>query len=212
MNTLLLTGYNQAMAPIGDLTSPLMLQYANLHGYDFHCSRIFETGCESYWQKIWDIRAFTALSNPIRKNYDRIMWLDADQVITNPQWTPPWESGIHFSLDWGTDAITDDHFSACGFVVCRDAFGIMSSVAESHYLFREREFPEQMALRNIRANRIRERRQMFVHARRVLNAVPKEVSEEAPDPWQKGDFAAHLTHLPVERRAELFHVIREQAA
>lgn len=210
--TLVITGYDSAMAPIGDLTSPLMLAYANQHGYDFHCSRVFEPGSQSYWQKIWDIVAFTTLSNPIRKEYDRVMWLDADQVITNPEWTPPWESGFHASLDWGTDAIDDDHFSACGFVACRDAFGILSSVAERHYLFREREFPEQAALRSIRKDLVRERQMMHVHDRRVFNAVPKEVCEEAPDPWQKGDFCAHLTHVSPEKRAELFHVIKEQAS
>jgi hypothetical protein len=208
--TLLLTAYDSAMAPIGDLTSPLMLAYANRHGYDFHCSRQFDVGCESYWQKVWDIRAFTSLSNPIRKEYDRIMWLDADQVITNPDWTPPWDKGAHFSLDWGIDAITDDHFSACGFVVCRDAFGIFSSVAERHYLYREKEFPEQAALRGIRQNLSREREMMFIHDRRVFNAVPIEICEEAPDPWQKGDFCAHLTHVPVDTRVEIFHIIREQ--
>lgn len=200
------------MAPIGDLTAPLMLAYANRHGYDFHCSRTFEVGSEAYWQKIWDIRAFTSLSNPIRKEYDRVFWLDCDQVVTNPDWTPPWESGFHASLDWGTDAITDDHFSACGFVVCRDAFGIISSAADRHYIFREKEFPEQMAMRTIRQTMAHERTQMHVHARRVFNAVPKEVCEEAPEPWQPGDFSAHLTHVTPERRAELFHIIREQAA
>lgn len=212
MRTLLLTGYNAAMAPIGDLTSPLMLAYANRHGYDFHCSRVFEPGSESYWQKIWDINAFTSLSNPIRKEYDRVLWLDADQQITEPAWVPPWESGFHASLDWGVDAIDDNYFSACGFVVCRDMFGLMASVAERHYLFREREFPEQAALRSIRKDMIRERQRMHVHGRRVFNAVPVEISAEASEPWQKGDFCAHLTHVKPERRAEVFHIIQEQAS
>lgn len=208
--TLLLTAYDNAMAPIGDLTSPLMLAYANRHGYDFHCSRIIEIGSESYWQKVWDIRAFTSLSNPVRKEYDRIIWLDCDQVVTNPEWTPPWESGFHASLDWGVDALNDDHFSACGFVVCRDAFGIMTSVADRHYLFREELFPEQAAMRYIRREHLKEREMMFIHSRRQFNAVPKEVCQEAPEPWERGDFCAHLTHVPVEKRAEIFHIIQEQ--
>ena len=211
MKTLLLTAFNSVMAPIGELTSPLMLAYANRHGYDFHCSRVFEVGCESYWQKVWDIRNFTSLSNPLRKDYDRVFYLDSDQVITNPDWTPPWDSGAHFSLDWGDDAVTDNHFSACGFVICRDAFGIMSSVAERHYLFREREFPEQMALRSIRQDFIREKQMMHVHGRKVFNAVPKEICAEAPEPWEPSDFSAHLTHVPIEERVRIFHVIRDQA-
>lgn len=209
--TLLLTAFDSLMAPIGDLTSPLMLAYANRHGFDFHCSRIFEVGSQSYWQKIWDIVAFTSLSNSIRKEYDRVIWLDADQIITNNDWTPPWRSGFHASLDWGEDAVDDNHFSACGFVVCRDAFGIMSSVAQSHFLFREREFPEQMALRSIREEGKWDGKLMHTHPRRMFNAVPKEICETAPEPWEPGDFCAHLTHVEVERRVELFHIIREQA-
>lgn len=207
MKTLVLTAFDNAMAPIGELTAPLMMAYANRHGYDFHCTRHFEVGCQSYWQKVWDIHAFTSLSNPVRHHYDRILWLDSDQMICNPDWTPPWTEGFHASLDWGTDAVSDDHFSACGFVVCRDAFGIFSSVAQLHYLFREREFPEQMALRSMRESH---GDMMHTHPRRVFNAVPKEISEEAPEPWELGDFCCHLTHVPCERRVEVFHLIQEQ--
>src|SRR3546814_11424993 len=83
--------------------------------------------------------------------------------------------------DWSSDVCSSDLFSACGFVVCRDAFGIFSSVAERHYLFREREFPEQMALRSIRADNPRERKMMHTHPRRQFNAVPKEISERSEE-------------------------------
>lgn len=210
MKTLLLTAFDRAMAPIGELTVPLMLAYANRHGFDFHCTRNFEVGCQPYWQKVWDIHAFTSLSNPVRHQYDRIMWLDCDQVITNPEWTPQWTDGFHASLDWGIDAYDDNHFSACGFVVCKDAFGILSTAASLHYLFRERDFPEQEALRHIRREGNDGERGMTTHPRRVFNAVPKEICEEAPEPWERGDFCCHLTHVPCERRVEVFHLIQEQ--
>jgi len=44
--------------------------------------------------------------------------------------------------------------------------------------------------------------------RRMFNAVPDEVSPgNVVEPWQPGDFAAHLTMLPVEQRVALFHEI-----
>lgn len=50
-----------------------------------------------------------------------------------------------------------------------------------------------------------------IHPRRFLNAVPKEVDPTVQEPWQPGDFAAHLTNIPLEKRIELFHEIKKQA-
>ena len=45
-------------------------------------------------------------------------------------------------------------------------------------------------------------------ARNVFCAVPDEVSPgNVVEPWQPGDFAAHLTMLPIAERVELFHEI-----
>lgn len=211
MKTLLLTAYDDAMAPIGALTAPLMLRYANMHGMEFHCSRIFEGASEPYWQKVWDILALVSPSNPMRKHYDRVIWLDADQVITNPSWVPPWGCNFHASLDWGFDAVDDDHFSACGFVLHSDTFGIISDVANAYEDFAFTPFPEQRAMRDMRMKVDYWRRRMITHPRRVFNAVPKEIAPEAPEPWQHGDFCAHLTHIPVEERVAIFHQIRQQA-
>lgn len=220
MTTLLLTAYDSAMAPIGDLTSPLMLAYANRHGFDFHCSRVFgnriETESEPYWQKIWDIKMLMNRGNPCGKLYDRLMWLDADQMVTNPDWTPPWTSGFHASLDWGVDAVDDNHFSACGFVVCADSLNVIYATAAKHEEFEGVPFPEQAAMRRFREYgdySIKKSLQenMHIHPRRVFNAVPTEICEDAPEPWQLGDFCCHLTHLDVHSRVEVFYKIHRRA-
>lgn len=197
--TLLLTAYDPAMAPIGDLTAPRMLEYANRHGFDFRCIRHFQEGRLPYWQKIDEmVRAFCV--------YDRVLWLDADQVITNPEFKPVWTTGFHTSMDWGTDAVDDSQFSACGIFACKDVRDIFESVHKREEKYDGVDFPEQTALRDYyHVGDCRYR--MKTHPRRVFNAVPAELCPTAPEPWQPGDFCCHLTHVDVARRVEMFHQI-----
>lgn len=47
--------------------------------------------------------------------------------------------------------------------------------------------------------------------RRMLNAVPDEVSPgNVPEPWQPGDFAAHITMVPIEERVRIFHEVMKR--
>ncbi len=207
MKTLLLTAYNSAMAPIGDLTAPLMRDYAKKHGFDFLCTQMETDLYESYWQKIWEIGHWMN-----REQHDRFLWLDADQVITNPEWAPPWTTGFHASMDWGRDAVDIGQFSACGFVICRDMVPLLNSLTFEYEAFKEVPFPEQTAMRAQFIGGGEWKYRMRTHPRRVFNAVPKEISEDAPEPWQPGDWCCHLTHVEPNKRAELFHEIRRQAA
>lgn len=202
--TLLFTAFDSAMAPIGDLTSPLMLEYANRHGMDFRCLRTNGSIPDSYWVKIFEVAR-------LLPHYDRMIWLDADIVITNPEFAPPWFTGFQASFDWGVDALDESQFSACCFVIGRDMQALIEDVTHSFSNFKDRDFPEQSALRHFYRNGGDYRFRMRTHSRRTFNAVPREISEEAPEPWEKGDWCAHLTHVSVEKRAELFHEIRRQA-
>lgn len=206
MTTTLLTAYDSAMAPIGDLTSPVMLNYANRHGFKFICARNMRDGVEPYWQKIWEIRDIFA--NNIEC---RVIWMDADILITNPDFVPPWFTGFQASFDWGTDAVDESMFSACCFVLGSDMREFIEAVAASYETFKGRPFPEQAAMRHLYVNGDSFKYRMRTHSRRTFNAVPREISEDAPEPWQPGDFAAHLTHLAVEERVRVFHEIRRQA-
>lgn len=206
MRTILLTAFDDVMAPIGNLTSPLMLDYANAHGMDFVCVRNMRERVATYWQKIWEIHGLFSASS-----CDRVIWMDADIVITNPDFVPPWHSGFQASFDWGLDANDESMFSACGFVIGRDMLPLIEDVVKHYLQFADRDFPEQSALRHFYKDGGGYKFRMRTHPRRVFNAVPREISEEAPEPWERGDWCAHLTHVEVERRVELFHEIRRQA-
>jgi hypothetical protein len=199
MRTVLLTAFDDAMEELGALTSQRMQQYANAWGMDFICRRQFT--CQvPYWEKI--VMILDALQN----GYERVIWLDADQVITNFQTEIGFCTGFHASLDWGIDVVDDSHFSACGLVVCRDALPIIQWVHDNRDWYMYQPFPEQAAMRRYFTHGDQGFR-MTIHPRKGFNCVPVELCPTAPEPWEKGDFCCHLTHVPIPERVDMFHKI-----
>lgn len=203
MRTILITAYNDAMAPIGDLTSPLMQEYALRHGFEFFCSRVIPDGLH-YWQKIGLTLGFLGSGMA-----DRVIWLDADIVITNMDWTPPWFTGFQASLDWGTDAVDESCLSMCAYIVGMDMIQLFRDISDSYEKFKDVDFPEQSAARHCYREGGDYKFRMRTHPRRTFNAVPSQIGG-AVDAWQKGDWLCHLTHVEFPRRVELFHEIRKE--
>ena len=201
---LILTGYNDNQAPLGDLTAPLMEAYAKRHKLGFRCVRFDATGKEAYWQKIIEtLRAFD-------EGFDRVFWLDADQAITNPEIPPPFSTKGRFwaSLDWGNDAEHMYDFSMCGWIANAGTQYIFEWVNEHHDEYISGDFPEQTPMRK----RIRDSGEGFTFPRRTFNAVPDEVSPgNVPEPWQPGDFAAHITMVPLVDRVRIFHDVMRRS-
>lgn len=197
--TVILTGYNDKLVPLAAITEPRLEQYADRQGMDFVASRYKEM-VNPYWQKIRDVIAAIEL-------YDRALWMDIDQLVTNMDaQLPEYWLGAHFSMDWGVDATGPSDFSACGFIACADSLPLFQWVESVHDQYADGPFPEQTPLRlAYRENRFPGL--IYSHPRRLLNAVPIEVHPSAPEPWQPGDFAAHLTMLSVEERVKLARTI-----
>lgn len=217
MTTCLFTGYNDAYAPLAELTCPLMVAYASRHGYDFDCYKNWSLPAYLLPMDVPNRIYWTGVVGALRKlkNYERVIYLDADQMITNPDFEigPP-EFGFHISRDWGADAEAPWEFSACGFIAHRDCIELLEAVLQAEPEWRNKPFPEQAPLRNNAMIRMKNAIQptIHVHPRRYFNAVPDAVCPgEVPEPWAKGDFAAHLTMLPLDKRIELFHEIKKQA-
>lgn len=200
----LITGYDDKMAPIGDLTSTRMLAYAYRHHMDFRCIRSFPSGVPPYWHKMNLVR------NAFDSGYREVMWLDADQVVTNFDVEHEFCPGFHASLDWGPDADDPSKFSMCGFIASSSTRPLFQWVLDNAQLFQHRDFPEQAPMRLLSLGS-ETGKLMHTHDRRVFNAVPKQVDPVWVDPWQPGDFCAHLTNLSVQRRVELFYEILKEA-
>lgn len=196
MKTLLLTGYNDKFAPLGDLTAPRMQRYASRNDMDFLCFRAaVESGIEASWLKLEYALAY------LGGIYGRVIWLDADQVITNFDSVPLAHSGFHASLDWGEDAVTPNHFSCGAFVAGSDSVPLLRrAIMKMEDSIRDGQW-EQECLRELaRDSNV----PVTTHSRRTFNAVPKEIHPSVVEPWQPGDWCAHLTMVPLEDRIRLF--------
>lgn len=197
---LLITAYNPHQAQLGELTAPLMEAYAKRHRLGFRCVRIEAEGKEAYWQKI------ILTLDAFREGFDWVFWLDADQAITNPEILPPagFLNGFAASMDWGRDAKSTADFSMCGYVAHSGIRRAFDHVNDRHDECIGGPFPEQTPMREY----FREHHERFRSLGRDLNKVPDEVSPgNVVEPWQPGDFSAHLTHLPNVERVALFHKI-----
>lgn len=195
MNRLILTGSDTTQAELLALTAPELLRYAIRHQVDFKSVRKYDPEIHPMWHKIPLILEHLAL-------YDQVIWIDADMLVTNADLTP-WtdmNSGIHMSRDWGPDATNDGIFTTACMVVNRDAASILMLAERNREEWQHREFHEMAYLRSIYPAH---QDKFHIHPRRVLNPVPVEVSPDAAEPWQPGDWLCHFTMIPVEKRIEL---------
>lgn len=201
MKTLLLTAFDDFMAPLGDLTAPLMLAYASRHGIDFRCVRQFPAGKTAYWHKM------PRIMEAFNDGYNKVIWLDADQKVTNPDIIPPGDHGFNASLDWGVDATDSSCFSMAGFTAYQDSWHLFCWVIDHEESYVHGPFPEQIPMRFLYQRDESQRGVMTTHPRRAYNAVPIQVHPSVVEPWEPGDFCAHITHLPIEERIKIFHEI-----
>ena len=210
MRTALITGYNATYTPLASLTVPLMYQYAERHGFDV---RIYTSPIISdipyaiYWTGVCGaLEAFGS-------GYDRVIYLDADQMITNPDIVPEVaQAGVAISKDWGADAVEPWHFSMCGWIAHKNSAILFRKALQLEPDFREKPFPEQAPMQHLYQTIPWVPPMVQVHPRRMFNAVPNEVSPgNVCEPWERGDFCAHLTMLGLRERILLFHEIKKQA-
>lgn len=202
MNTLLLTGYNEKFKPLANITVQRLFAYANQHELKFTC-HAYVGSMNPYWQKVRDILRYLP-------DFDRILWMDCDQLVTNMDFELPavW-SGAHFSMDWGQDATGPECFSACGFLACSDSLPLFEWIESVHDQYADGPFPEQTPMR-LAYTENRFPGKMHVHSRRLFNAVPIEVHPTVVEPWQPGDFCAHVTMASLTERVAIAQKILER--
>lgn len=204
----MLTGYDDAFAEIGDVTTPGKRDYASRYGYAFECVRDYPTDVHPSWHKL------KMLQDRIGQ-YDAIIWLDADSVITNPESIDgslclfayrATDYILMASQDWCAPA-NEPWISAMGinfgnFVLFnRPGTKKWLAMAAKHTQFATRSTCcwEQDAVLKCMREDSWFNSQVGRLPRRALNAVHPECklpSIVAPDPWQPGDFLIHLTNVP----------------
>ena len=199
MDVLVLTGYDDAFAEIGDVTTPSKKAYAERHGYKFECVRDYPTDVHPSWHKI------KMLQDRV-DHFDAIFWMDADSVVTNPD--APVVMGttiLTASQDWCAppdERPEDAKGINFGNFILRntpDTHRWLAMVAQ-HTQFANRTtccWEQDSVILNMRKDPWFNS-QVTRLRRRALNAVHPDCeipSIKAPDPWQLGDFLIHLTNV-----------------
>lgn len=204
MKTLILTGCDAGMDSIGTLTAANHRAYAQRHGYQFERVTQYEPGSHPSWQKL------RLLAERLPK-FDRVMWLDADTVVTNPSVTvadiAQDRHGLIVSTDWTYPAAEHaiKHFSMGNFIFtnCEGSFEILR-LASLRREWANAKLWEQQAVQEEYLANEGIRAHVHVLPRRALNSVPATPTTTGPEPWEAGDFLCHMTYLGNDERERVF--------
>lgn len=174
-------------------------EYAGRHGYSFHVERLAAPGSHPSWQKLELLCDLVA-----SPRWGWILWADTDSVVTNQTtrlgfvdgFAHPW---MLVSRDW-SDA---SPWSAGVMLIsaCFDARQFLSD-AMACGEFKNTPLWDQSAMHKL----CKEKGTpvgLEVLPRRVLQSVPADVFPQAAEPWQPGDFIAHITGIPQRKRLAL---------
>lgn len=203
---LVLTGCSESMLPVGNLTSQIAHRYAEYHGYDFEMvdPKEFIGDGHPSWHKL-------RLVNDRLQRYHSVLWLDADVVITNPfigieNRTASF--GLTVSTDWSVPESNDIAYFSTGCYVITNCVGSFEFLrgAMARKEWQSKIFWDQSAMQE--EYRENESIRSFVHIvpRRELNAVPAFPNMKVEEPWQPGDFVAHLTNRSNEERIRIIQM------
>lgn len=201
---LVLTGYDDAMAEVGDMTALSKESYARRHGYSFLSNRRYTSCAHPSWQKLH----FVKLLLP---QYAAVLWLDADTLVTNPEIVADQlaagHKGLTVSQDWGlNDGLSP--FSMGNFLLTNDARSYrLLDLVDKRAHWANTPLWEQSALQEEWRQNPELQSWVQILPPRALNSVPFPT---AHDPWQPGDFLAHFTG--VENHVRIEEIRKLQAA
>ena len=204
MKTVVLTAWTENMEAVVEITSATKVDYARKHGYEY-IGTLLEKRPNEYpaWAKV-------RLLLDVLPTVDRLLWIDADAFISNPEISLSniqHIDGLTASRDWGVDASPCD-FSSAGMIITRKALPLIEAAAKKTQ-WANVPLWDQNALREAS---LEFKSLLHVLPRRILNAVPQELLPLAMEPWQEGDFICHLTNTSNEgRRAFLDHYFLKKA-
>lgn len=215
MKTLILTGSDEKMLKVLDLTLSSKQEYCKKHNYDFLSLRSFaaDPQCNFTLAHIGFIRAVMAFKQ--LRYYDNVMWIDADSIITN----------IDYKIE---DFILND---AC-FIASYD-WPHFNSFSTGNFIIRKTDKTQNLFNRFLDVSRYRlndimqeqgtlnqiyresnESREFFnILPHKFLGGVPNVVHDTATwrndhrgalaDPWTPDCFLAHLTGMTPEERVDI---------
>lgn len=218
---LVLTGSDDSMHSVLDLTIPSKQRYVQKHGYDLLIRRSFpaipEAGFMDNVIGIGFLR--TLMVFQMLEHYDVVMWIDGDSIITNDDIPIDdfliGDHGFYASWDWLSHANGGPGhtgFSSGNFVVRRTAnteklFNAFINVSR-HFL--QDEGADQVTLNTIyNVAEIGLQQEFKILGHSFLNAVPEfmvETSTWKADPKRSGPTRSHIIVSPWNEDCFLAHL------
>lgn len=216
MKTLILTGSDNNMMDVLNLTLPSKQNYCKKHNYDLLALRSFsaDTECNFTSTHVGFLRAVMAFKQ--LRFYDNVMWIDADSIITNSDYKIEDfilnEACFIASYDW----MHFNSFSTGNFIIRK--------TVNTQELFNRFLVVSQFRLNDIMAeqgtlNQIYRESDSF---RKLFNILPHNYLNAVPDflvttdtwrndnnrrgivrPWTPDCFLAHLTGLSAAERVHI---------
>lgn len=216
MKTLILTGSDDSMMEVLNLTLPSKQEYCKKHNYDLLSLRSFaaDTECNFNSSHVGFLRAVMAFRQ--LRFYDNVMWIDADSIITNMEFTIEDfiinDACFIASYDW----MHFNSFSTGNFIVrkTKDTQNLFNRfIAASQYRLNDI-MAEQGTLNQI-YNELDSNKEMFnILPHKFLNSVPEFLVNTDTwrndnnrsgiiKPWTPDCFLAHLTGLSTAERVSV---------
>lgn len=206
---------DNTMEEVFDLTLPSKQRYTKKHGYDIMSMRSFGSDKHNRFKDtdlgfIRVLRAFEML-----EYYDYVMWIDADSIITNENFTindfqTDNQTCFYASWDW-TGKTT---FSTGNFIVHKgpnfnnlfDAF-----LKVSKYVIDTNQWGWEQTTMNLIYNRTDLKNDIKILDHHFLGAIPNRelfrgIWNGRPEPrypWSSDCFLSHITGIPNKNRIDV---------
>jgi hypothetical protein len=220
MKTLILTGSDNKMFDLLDLTLKSKIEYCTKHGYDLMVKKQWSDITElnfSAEKNIGFVRVFTAFQ--MLSIYDLVVWIDADAFITNFDYKiediANSDHCFFVSRDWVFDK--DDingTFNSGNFILKKTSQieSFFQSFAQVSQSYLNHVMQDQQALNHLYLSGMQSRNMKIVD-KKYLNSVPELMFETETwkgrrpiaNPWTKDCFIAHLTGALNEERIKVFN-------
>lgn len=230
IKVLVLTGSDKEMYSVLDLTIPSKLRYARKYGYDFMTLSDFMEYPTLNIKKSTIGIGFSRVifAYQMLEYYDTVMWLDADSIVTNLNYSIDRfltsEYGLYFSYDWpvSPDGSTGHvGFSSGNFIIqktdkIQELFDVFINLGQQYL----EDCGADQACLNAIYNRHHIGKHIKLLEHKYLGAVPLSIEETntwksdlnrtgpnrrftIPNPWNEDCFIAHLTGCSNEDRIDL---------
>lgn len=224
--TLIMTGSDINLKEVLSLTLDSKINYTKKHNYDlliktnwnnvskYHFKDFeaqFQDNSQPYLKVLGFLRVLYAFE--MLRDYDNVMWIDADAIITNSNYTiqdiTTEEHCFFVSHDWAWTK----SFNTGNFIIKRhkDTQALYETFLEVSKHFLSDPCQEQATLNYIYQSNIYLQNVIKVLPWKYLNSVPEwaQTTETWKDrskiaePWTEESFIAHLTGLTNEERIHI---------